>query len=332
MREAELIELLTQGLLLNADGVLRGVGDDCAVLEAGADRVWLVTVDQQIEGVHFLADRATAEDVGHKSLAVSLSDVAAMGGVPRHAFLTISLPLREEDGFARGFREGFGALARRFGVNLLGGDVARARSGVAVTVTVLGEAARDRVLYRDGARPGDRVYVTGTLGGAAAGLERLRSRGRPASPGPLEQAQLRPEPRVEEGSFLGDCGLATACIDVSDGLALDLTRLCGASGAGVRIEENRVPLSSELLAHCGQDASRALAHALVGGEDYELCFTVPAASSEQLEREFRSRFSTSLTHVGEILPREEGFLRLRPDGTTVPLAGGFDHFAEEESG
>lgn len=333
MREADLIELLTRGHLRDPAGVVRGVGDDCAVVELEPGLVWLVTVDQQIEGVHFLSEIATPEDVGHKALAVSLSDVAAMGGRPRHAFLSLAIPARHRGEFAAGFRAGFAALAERFAVNLLGGDVARAREGAAAAVTLIGEAPRETVLYRTGAGAGDRVFVTGHLGLAAAGLERLRAEGRTgdrAARGPLEQAQLRPEPRVEEGRFLAASGAVTACIDLSDGLAVDLTRLATASGVGARLDESLVPLDEALVAHCGGDAERALAHALVGGEDYELCFTVRADDAARVEREFATRFLTPLAAVGEIVPREEGVFRVLRDGSTSPLAGGFDHFAAED--
>jgi thiamine-monophosphate kinase len=331
LREPELIELLTRGLLRDPEGVLRGVGDDCAVLDAGGGRAWLVTVDQQVEGIHFLAGTTTPEDVGHKALAVSLSDIAAMGGRPRHAFLTLALPGERHREFAAGFRTGFAALAERFAVNLLGGDVARARDGSLATVTVIGEVEPGAVLYRSGAAVGERIYVTGRLGLAAAGLERLRAHGRPESLGPLERAQLRPEPRVEEGRFLAASGSVTACIDLSDGLAADLTRLAAASGLGARLEESLLSLDEALVAHCKGDAERAIAHALVGGEDYELCFSVRAGAEAQLERDFRRRFATALQAIGAMAPREEGVFRLRRDGSLAPLAGGFDHFAAEES-
>lgn len=331
MHESELIELLSKGLLFDERGVVRGVGDDCAVLEAGDGRLWLVTVDQQIEGVHFLAGVSTPEDVGHKSLAVSLSDVAAMGGTPRHAFLTLALPSSAGSEWAHGFREGFGELAKRFGVNLLGGDVARSQTGVFVTVAVLGEAERDRVLFRDAAQVGDRVFVTGHLGLAAAGLERLHTGVRRADGGSLVEALLRPEPRVWEGRLLADSGAARACIDVSDGLALDLTRLCTRSGVGVRVEEEAVLLAPVLVEHAGGDRERALALALVGGENYELCFTVAAEAAAALQSEFAAKLDVPITDIGEIVPREEGFLRVRAGRTPSPLAGGFDHFQETGS-
>ena len=328
MRESDLIELLSNGLLFDERGVVRGVGDDCAVLEAGEGRAWLVTVDQQIEGVHFLAGVATPEDVGHKALAVSLSDIAAMGGTPRHAFLTLALPAGAGSDWARSFRDGFGSLAKRFGVNLLGGDVARSPGGVLVTVTVLGEAERSRVLFRDGAHEGDRVFVTGHLGLAAAGLDRLRAGVPRASHDPLIEAHLRPEPRVREGRWLADSGAVSACIDVSDGLALDLTRLCSRSGVGVRVEEGAVLIAPSLLEHAGGDRERALALALVGGENYELCFTVAAEAAAGLRVLCAAQLDVPITDIGEITARDAGFLRVRQGRTPSPLAGGFDHFQE----
>jgi thiamine-monophosphate kinase len=265
---------------------------------------------------------------------VSLSDIAAMGGTPRHAFLTIALPASAGADFASGFRDGFGQLAERFHVNLLGGDVSRSPSGLFITVAVLGEAERNRVLYRDGAKVGDRVFVTGHLGLAAAGLERLRSHGSRAgrSAHPLEnslvRALLRPEPRVPEGHALAATGVVTSCIDVSDGLALDLTRLCTRSEVGVRVEEAAVPLAESLLEHTGGDRERALALALVGGENYELCFTVRPGDAGALQETLGARLDVPITDIGEIVSREEGFLRVREGRTPSPLAGGFDHFVD----
>jgi thiamine-monophosphate kinase len=279
-----------------------GVGDDAALLRPNAGMELAVSTDLLLEGRHFRAG-ADARKLGHKSLAVNLSDMAAMGAAPRWATLALSLPSADE-AWLEGFARGFFALAARFGVELIGGDTTRGPR--CVCVTILGEVPRRLALYRAGAAPGDDVWVSGELGGAALGL---------VQPGNAAAA-LRldePEPRVELGERLR--GIASAAIDVSDGFAQDLGHILERSGVGAVVEYERLPRFT------GADARQVLS----GGDDYELVFT--ARQERRAEIELLSKeLGLGLARVGSI---QKGEARLQVlDGERKPIAveRGFDHF------
>lgn len=247
--------------------VMLGIGDDAAVLAVPPDRELVVTVDNLVAGVHFPPEFA-AEAVGHRALAVSLSDLAAMGAEPAWVLLALTLPEADEpwlDGFSRGFF----ALARRHGVALVGGNMARGPLDIGVTAH--GLVRKGEALTRKGAQPGDLIYITGAPGDAAAGLKLLQAGHRDYTH-PCLKRFAYPEPRLAEGASLRS--IASACIDVSDGLLADLGHLLEARGFGARVALEKLPLSDELRALHGTEEARRLA--LTGGDDYELCFTVHA--------------------------------------------------------
>jgi thiamine-monophosphate kinase len=297
------------------DDVLLGVGDDAALLHVPAGTVLVATTDTLVEGVHFLPD-APADSVGHQALAVNLSDLAAMGAEPAWALLSLSLPAVDE-GWLAAFAAGFHTLASRSGVALVGGDTVR--GPLVITVTALGHIEHARALTRSGARPGDHLYVSGHPGEAAAGLELLR---RNATGLPDDRCVRRyryAEPRIELGRAL--CTQATAAMDVSDGLLGDLAKLCTASGVGARVDLEHLPLSATLLARCTHEAAEQ--HALNGGDDYELLFTLPP---DRDPVSFLPATSVRVTRIGTIVA-EPGVVCLR-DGTPVDCAArGHDHFA-----
>jgi thiamine-monophosphate kinase len=286
--EFELIDLFTRDLGRRGEGVLLGIGDDAAVLQPPPGRRLLATVDVVFEGVHF-DRRAAPEDVGWKALAVSLSDLAAMGARPLWVLVALAVPPRETpDRLARVGR-GLFACARRHRASVVGGNVTRARQ-LSLTVTALGEAAPGRVLTRHGARPGDAILVSGTLGDAAMGL--LRG----AAPA-LRRRQLRPVPRLALGRALA--GIATACIDVSDGLLQDLGHLCRASGVGASIRLAELPLSPAYRAATRRRRD-PWEPALAGGEDYELLVSVPVGRVAEALGAAR-RVRTPLSVVGTVI-------------------------------
>lgn len=296
--------------------VLLGVGDDAALLEPPSGQAMVAATDTLVEGRHFLAG-APPESIGHQALAVNLSDFAAMGAEPAWALLSLSLPEARESWLER-FAAGLHAVAARHGVDLVGGDTVR--GPLVVTIALLGFVEPALALRRGGAKPGDVVYVSGWPGEAAAGLEALRHGAAIAAGDRLVRRYLYAEPRVALGRALR--GRATAAMDVSDGLLGDLGKLCKASGAGARIDLERLPVSSELAArHAPRDCERFVLH---GGDDYELLFTLPAAEAHGLEAEL-SR-NVALTRIGEI---EEGrVVRCLRDGRPAGVTGGgYDHFA-----
>ncbi len=277
--------------------VIRGIGDDAAVLRFRKDRYLLFAADMIIEGVHFRRPDAAPEEIGHKALAVNLSDVAAMGGIPRHALVSVGLPKKFSPVFVDGLYAGLRRLARRFRVNVVGGDT-NSSPVLVIDVAVLGEVEKRCLVLRSGAKPGDAVMVTGCLGGSGAGRH------------------LRFIPRLAESRFLVRNFRLHAMIDVSDGLATDLHHICRESGVGALIRAVDVPVSP---------AARSFAVALTEGEDFELLFTLPAAQADKLLRRASGKFR--LTRIGTITEKKEGVKLIEPSGKTIPLApAGFQHF------
>jgi thiamine-monophosphate kinase len=289
--------------------VLLGIGDDCALLDPPSGLHLAMTMDTLIAGRHFLAD-ADPSGIGHKSLAVNLSDLAAMGAKPAWALLSISLP-QIDDAWLEAFTSGFSALAAKHGVQLVGGDTCQ--GDLSITLQLTGFVEPGREMRRSAARPGDGIYVTGTLGDAALALE-MNLAGQDAAE--LQQRLDRPEPRVEEGQELAALGVR-ACIDISDGLAADLGHICRQSGCAARIHLDQLPLSEPLRRYlqAGGDVRTVVA----GGDDYELCFTAPESMAPRLQ-------NLAVTRIGEILPGEEVEL-MDASGQTLPLPSSWEHFA-----
>lgn len=295
MPEFDLIDLIARRAGATRADVALGIGDDAAVLELARGERLVACVDTLVAGVHFPPGTAPA-DLGWKSLAVNLSDLAAMGAEPRFALLALTLP-DDDPVLVRGFSAGFDALARRHGVALVGGDTTR--GPLSISVTALGALPRGAALGRGGARVGDEIWVSGTLGDAAAALALLDARSGTVAPrdaATLKRRLDRPEPRVALGLALR--GLATAAIDVSDGLLADLDHVLAASRVGARIERDRIPVSP-VLRRVVPDAEARARLALAGGDDYELVFTArPSRAARLLAAAAQAR--TRITRIGRI--------------------------------
>ncbi|MDQ1706846.1 MAG: thiamine-monophosphate kinase, partial [Pyrinomonadaceae bacterium] len=324
-----------------ASGLVRGIGDDAAVFKTAVGSNTLVSTDLLIEDVDFRRATTAPELLGHKALAVSLSDIAAMGGRPRWALLSVGVPADVwESDFLDRFYQGYLRLAERYGVKLIGGDVSRTPEKIIIDSIVVGECPSGREVLRSGAQPGDQVFVTGFLGDAAAGL-RLIERGarlhQPPTPDaptvapenerhPIDHLllrQLRPEPRVGWGLLLGDQQLATALIDISDGLSSDLNHLCNESEVGALIDAAAIPIDPLVAELCGRRALDPLLLALNGGEDFELLFTVSPDKVAQLPSRVDG---ISLTRIGEIRVAAHG-VRISEGARTWQLdPGGWEHF------
>ena len=301
-----------------------GIGDDTAAWQ-GAASVQLATVDSLVEGVHFTLDTASYEDVGWKSLAVNLSDIAAMGGQPEYALASLGLPGDTDVEDVADLYRGMLALAEQFQVYIIGGNIVGAPQLV-VNVTVFGSAiSRNSLLTRSAALPADQVAVTGPLGAAAAGVKMLGKglQFEPEVTMALRKALLRPFPRIAEGKLLVEHGVKAA-IDISDGLIADLGHICEASRVGALIKAGRVPVSPLVQASFGE---RALGLALTGGEDYELLFT---ASADGVER-VRKAALCPIYVIGEVVSDDKHQVALvDSQGGPVSLAGkGWDHFRVE---
>ncbi|WP_297612197.1 thiamine-phosphate kinase [uncultured Sutterella sp.] len=309
----------------------QGVGDDCAIIDTGAGRI-AVTCDMMALGTHFLPD-ADPEDVGYKALAVNLSDLAAAGAVPRAFFLSIGLP-RRDDGWLADFSRGLMKLARESGCALLGGDTTRTpevegrHAPVTISITAMGDLPAGMGLTRKGARPGDDIWVSGTVGDAYAAL---KCRWGAWSVMPDLEPELfarmdRPTPRIALGQAL--LGAASAAADISDGLLADLGHILERSGVSAEIEWEKIPTSVAL-----QSMTPARQHeaALAGGDDYELIFTAPPSSAERIY-EAGLLSGTPVTRIGRVIERTSRAVTVRtPDGLPVLLVTeGFDHFRNEE--
>jgi len=297
--------------------VLLGVGDDAAVVAVRG--LAAITVDTLVAGVHF-PDGIAPALLGYRAMAVNLSDLAAMGAEPRWCTLALTLPKPDElwlEGFSRGLFD----LAERHGVSLVGGNLAR--GPLNVTIQLIGQVEPGRMLTRAGGNLGDDVYVTGTLGDSAAGVALINERvdtPHGSAGAALKERFYRPVPRVEAGLALR--ALASAAIDVSDGLLADLGHICERSGCGALIDVERVPLSAELLSTFPPQI--ALAHALGGGDDYELCFTAPPSRAEEIERALEAT-GTTATRIGQLVAGQEVVCR-RDGEPYTPQTLGYRHF------
>lgn len=322
LSEKDLIRLIRARAARRSAAVLQGIGDDCARLAPQPGYETLVTTDFTLEGVHFRREWHPANSVGHRALARGLSDIAAMGGEPLAAFLSLALPEKLSRSWVEDFLRGFLALARKFGVTLAGGDTAESPGGgvILADVVVVGRVPKGRAVERSGARPGDGIYVTGELGGSAAALNQLRQSGasalgKPAGAGKLHAAHFFPVPRVTAGCALAAKRLASAMIDVSDGLSTDLSHICEESGVGALVNEHSIP--RPVL-----PGGSSLHFALHGGDDYELLFTAPRSA-----RVPAKVAGVRVTRIGEVVKRK-GMWLVDSHGQQKRLeARGWQHFA-----
>ena len=336
--EFSLIERLSAALpahVRGTGGLEVGIGDDAAVWQPTAGERVVVTTDSLIENVHFRLEWTDWESLGHKMLAVNISDLAAMGADPNLAFVTLGLTGDERIDDLESLYRGLGALAHQHGMTIAGGDVVRSPRALVLHVTALGISRQGRVLTRSGANPGDLIGVTGTLGASAAGLRLLAlnptdPRRRAATADRLIAAHLRPEPRVALGAVLLEHG-ATSAMDLSDGLLGDLPKILSASRASARLDEREIPVAAAVNALFAEEG---IDLAMRGGEDYELLFTAPPGARTAIERAMREAGGTA-TFVGDIGP-------IGSDQPTIEIMGldnrlrtgppgAFDHFRGVES-
>jgi len=332
LSEDDLIATIRTLLSGEQPDVVVGPGDDAAVVRTGSGQQ-VLTTDMLIEGVHFELDSISARDLGAKSIVVNVSDLAAMAASPRYALVSIGLTPEVRAAWVVELYSGMREACGEYALTLVGGDTNRAER-VVVSVTVVGEVAPGGAVTRSGAQPGDVIVVTGSLGAAAGGLALVRM---PASAAAralsapwgrdLLEALSRPVARVGEGQTLAQCGV-TAMMDLSDGLAKDLSRLCAESGVGARVELTRVPIAEALRQGASTLGVDALELAIGGGEDYELLATLDVTDLEHARAELDERFGVTLTDVGVII-EDGGPTAVDARGRAAPLEPkGWDHFAD----
>lgn len=324
--EAEFVAWLEAHAPAAGGGLRLGIGDDAAVIKGRRGLDFLLKTDMSIEGVHFATPLHPPRSIGHRALARALSDIAAMGGAPRYALISLALSPRTTRAWIAGLYAGIFGMARRHGVAVAGGDTAIVEGGIFIDVAAVGEVKRGAAIRRCGARPGDRIYTSGRLGLAALGLRLLRSPrlttvARSKWKAEAIRAHLYPQPRCALGRYLQEHRLASSLIDLSDGLSTDLTHLCRSSGVGAQVWADRIahPLKEAGLT----PAADALELALHGGEDYELLFTVPRGKARRVPARFQG---VPLPQIGEITESRR-ILLVGEDGRAVRLRpAGYDHF------
>jgi thiamine-monophosphate kinase len=310
---------------LRPGSVSLGIGDDAALFRPKRGHETILTCDWFLESTHFLRDKHPPDAVGWKCLARALSDIAAMGGTPRCFLLSLALPASCTGRWLDEFLGGLRRASQEFACTLAGGDTTR-RKEILINVTVVGEIRAGRAVLRSGARPGDTIFVSGRLGEAAVGLQTLiHSKGHWKNSNPLIKKHLYPEPRLALGRWLAEKHLATAMMDLSDGISSDLPRLCRASGIGARVQQAKIPVPRLTKRDSAHEAD-PLQLALHGGDDYELLFTVPQSAVGRVPKSFQG---IPLTPVGEIT-RGRRLLLVREDGNEKTLVpGGWDPFRQK---
>ncbi len=326
--EFGLIEKISKGCLIRQENIIKAIGDDAAAFVTDPGMVFLVTTDLFVERIHFLRQATTGFNLGYKSLAVNLSDIAAMGGVAREAFVSIAVPDDCPIDFIEDIYKGMKTLARRFDVNILGGDTTGSKIDLIINVVVTGEVEKDGIRCRDRAKPGDRIACTGFLGDSRAGLYLILNNITSESPAfsYLFHTHILPEPHLGQGRFLSSEPGVHACIDVSDGLSSDLWHIVTQSRVGARIFAEKMPISKPLFEFCTRFDFDPVSYALSGGEDYVLVCTLSPECAHEIAEKFMKQFGSPLYLIGEIT--ESGkMMMIRPDGREEPFRpSGWDHF------
>jgi len=329
--EFALIRAWTEGRqradFLSSRGVVTGIGDDTAVVASpGGETEWLLTVDAMAEGVHFRPETMGDADVGYKAMASCISDIAAMGGLPLHALVTVCVPPSWTPARTQALYDGLYACADRHGVAIIGGDTTASRADLVISVTVTGQVRAGRAILRSGASPGQKVFLTGPIGLAAAGLYGLLHPEAPRPPDSLVRAHRRPEPHVKAGLLLSERGLGRALNDISDGLASEAWEIAEASGIGIVLREEDLPVAGELAAYARRCGRSPLDWMLYGGEDYALVGTIDAADEDEAKRAFREA-GLPFFLVGETVAGPPGVWLETAAGKRVAVAKrGYDHF------
>jgi thiamine-monophosphate kinase len=311
------------------DNILMGIGDDTAIIKITAEKWLLATCDIQIEDTHFRIRRGSPYQIGRRAMTVNLSDIASMGGKPTYALISAGLPpdLKTEN-FDDLFKGMSDALAEHSAF-IIGGNLAHISDKLIIDVFLLGEISPDQILLRSGARPDDRIFVTGTLGASAAGFYVLENyqKDYPEKFTHLVRSHLEPVARIEAGMAIAKSGYATSMIDISDGLAGDLKHICESSNVGAEIFSGNIPFPERIDELADYISKSKLDLALHGGEDYELLFTMQPDTPSQIIKKIATESETNITEVGRIVSMEEGYNIITAENQRLPLKPkGWDHF------
>lgn len=321
------IDRIKEGCLIRSQGIIKAIGDDCAVLKSPDASAILLTTDMLVENVHFRCDQTTPFLLGRKSLAVNISDIAGMGGIPKDALVAIAVPGDIDVEFLDELYDGIMSIATEYDINLLGGDTVSSPKNLVISITLMGEAPEDEILYRSGAAAADVIFLTGTVGSSAAGLDIAVEKRRFVKKDLLLAAHFDPVPHVKAGRIIAASKAANSLIDVSDGIVSDLGHICDESGVGAIIEFARVPITELFREYCENYGLALEDHALHGGEDYVLLGTAPEKSVRTLEETLKSQ-DCSFFSIGTIT-KDKGIRVQYEDGSVREVNNsGFDHFIQ----
>ncbi len=324
--EFKLIDIIAKQAGPPPSSVIKGIGDDAAVIKTGLKDFLIVTTDLLQEGRHFNCRYTTPYLLGKKCLAVNLSDIAAMGAKPLYYTVSIAAPPNTPCSYITALYRGMHRQARQFSTYLLGGDTSSSRTGISLSITLIGNAPKEHIVYRHGARKGDLIYVTGFLGDAALGLTMLNTFPDISGRHPLIKKHLDPMPRIAEGTTISRAHIANSMIDISDGLVADLHHILKQSGVGAQISLAALPLSGSYRKNCSRLSKDFWAPALGGGEDYELLFTVPPASRTACEK-LAAKLKVPVTCIGRITGKPHELVILDKEGKKFSVKReGFTHF------
>jgi thiamine-monophosphate kinase len=327
------IKKISRGCLIRPDRVIKGIGDDAAAFITEPGYLTLITTDLLVERIHFLREAISGFDLGYKSLAVNLSDIAAMGGTAREAFVSIAIPEECQLDYLEQIYNGIKNLAAKFEVNVLGGDTTSSKIDLIINIVVQGIVSKEELLCRDAARPGDIIFSTGFLGDSRAGLHLILNKIALDTQAlkSLLKAHRVPEPHLREGRFLAQQQGVHAAIDTSDGLSSDLGHIVEESRVGARLFADKIPVSQELMDFCTRFDFDPIEYALTGGEDYTLLCTITPESANQIANAFEKEFKRPLFQIGEITA-EKQLMLVYPDAKTKPITPtGWDHFRTKEN-
>ncbi|MBA7596319.1 Thiamine-monophosphate kinase [subsurface metagenome] len=333
--EFGLIKRLTKNITLDKESVIVGVGDDVAVVKTKAEKYLLLTCDILIEGTHFTKETITPYQLGKKVVAINVSDIAAKGGIPKQALISIGLPKDTKIVYVEQIYRGLKEQSKKFNIDIVGGNTALSKDKIFIDLFLVGEIKPDLLLLRSGAKPDDKILVTGNLGDSSAGLKIIENQDLKLEDikfekkykTKLKQAHLSPNPRLLEGRIIAKSNLANSMMDISDGLSSDLAKICEASNVGAIIWEEKIPVSKETLAFAKSIGKSPFNFALHGGEDYELLFTTPKENVEIIIKKIQRETKTKVTEIGEIKDRKFGIKIVKTNGEMTPLnTYGWNHF------
>lgn len=333
--EFGLIKRLTKNITLDKERVIVGVGDDVAVVKTKAEEYLLLTCDILIEGTHFTKETITPYQLGKKVVAINVSDIAAKGGIPKQALISIGLPKDTKVVYVDEIYGGIKEQSKKFNIDIVGGNTALSKDKIFIDLFLVGEIKPDLLLLRSGAKPDDKILVTGNLGDSSAGLKIIENQDLKLEDikfekkykTKLKQAHLSPNPRLLESRIIAKSNFANSMMDISDGLSSDLAKICEASNVGAIIWEEKIPVSKETLAFAKSIGKSPFNFALHGGEDYELLFTIPKENVEIIIKKIQRETKTKVTEIGEIKDRKFGIKIVKTNGEMTPLnTYGWNHF------